>query len=272
METKKCSVCDEIKILSEFYSRGAKCKECTKSQQRERNKQSKIKSEKIKNDDNLKTIPKTCKKCKNVKTVGDFRINRGECLDCERKYGRQYNIDRADVRKKWLINNKERYVKKQADLYQKNKEKINARYRERYATDKCFKLHRDHKDKLRRLINNINSSEDYIGTSCELIANWLEYNFTEEMNWQNHGTVWDIDHVMPACKWDLKNQEHKNMCFDWKNLSPLDCATNRNIKRDKIDQKQLEIHYEKLRNYFEEHELDMDELQYFMAVCDERLN
>ena len=90
------------------------------------------------------------------------------------------------------------------------------------------------------------------------------------MTWENHGTYWDIDHVIPICKWDLNNQEEIDICFNWKNLSPLKCEINRHEKRDKLDKKQIQRHIEKLESYFEENELD-DNLEEYMKKYTEKL-
>ena len=257
--TKKCSKCGEIKQITEFYI-GFQCKECIRKNQRERNKRNKENAKEIMNNPNLRNKPKTCIKCNKEKTVGDFRIERNECIECERAFGRKYNKENHDVRKKWHDANKERHTELQAHWYQQNKPKINEKYNKRYAEDVCFKLHQMNKKRIQKYIRKIKSTEKYIGTKYENVAKWLEYNFVDDMTWKNHGTVWDVDHVIPVCKWDLKEDSQIDACFNWKNLSPSPCMVNRNKKREKINPEQVESHLRRLQEYFIENELDKDEL------------
>ena len=256
---KKCSACEQTKPLSDFY-RGSKCKECFKAQQRERNKQNREEELRIKNDPELQKQTKECKICGKVKSINEFRVKRGECKDCERSYGRQYNEEHHDIRQKWTDEHKERRVELAADWYQKNKPKICEKRKCRYNEDACFRIHHICKTQLQNHIRKIKSTDDYIGTKCERVANWLETNFTDEMQWDNHGTVWDIDHVIPISKWDLSDQKQVEMCFNWKNISPSPCNINRNQKREKIDLIQVMRHLRNLRKYFADNDLDQTEL------------
>lgn len=262
-KSKKCTKCGETKLLSEFYI-GGKCKECLKAAQRERNKKNKELETKIKSDPKQKSTPKICSHCKKEKTICDFRVNRKECLDCERAFGRKYNKEHHEVRQKWQDDNTEHFAELKAKRYQTCKPQIREQYNKRYREDTCFRVHSLLRRQVLNCIKKIKTTEDYVGTKYENVAKWLEYNFTEEMTWENHGTIWDVDHVVPISKWDLTKDEHIDMCFNWKNLSPLESPKNRNEKREKIDPLQLKAHLESLEKYCHENELD-NELQLFMA-------
>jgi hypothetical protein len=62
---------------------------------------------------------------------------------------------------------------------------------------------------------------DYIGCNIQYVREWLEYNFTNEMNWDNYDTFWSIDHVIPVCKFDLTIEDDKFKCCNWSNLIPV---------------------------------------------------
>lgn len=59
------------------------------------------------------------------------------------------------------------------------------------------------------------------------LKKWLEYRFDDQMNWNNLGTYWQIDHVLPICKFDFSRKDDKNICFHWTNLQPLTKDENR---------------------------------------------
>jgi hypothetical protein len=41
------------------------------------------------------------------------------------------------------------------------------------------------------------------------------------MTWENHGTVWHIDHRVPCCVFDLDNPLEQRMCFHIDNIQPM---------------------------------------------------
>lgn len=247
VEQKTCNVCKETKPVTEYY-RGSKCKECAKVAQRNRNKKAKELQNKIKTDPELKNKPKPCNQCHKIKTVGDFRINRGECLECEKAFGRKYNQEHKDIRQKWQDDNREHF------------EELKAKCKTKYMTDPCYRMHNLIRRCLTDHIVKIKTVNEYTGCQMERVVDWLEYNFTDEMTWENHGTVWDVDHVIPIKKWDLKSSGQIDICFNWKNLSPLTSSKNRNGKRNNIVPDQIEKHLRNLQKYFIENNLDETEL------------
>jgi hypothetical protein len=170
------------------------------------------------------------------------------------------------LRKKWRDENKERMTELQANWYQTHKPQVNKRYNTRYKEDICFKIYVSEKVRLHQSINKIKRTQEYVGTSFEQVAEWLEFNFTSDMNWKNHGSVWDIDHVIPVCKWDLKDEKQVDVCFNWKNLSPLASRLNRIEKRANIDKEQLTRHVSKLKEFYDKKQMNKDELEQFIIL------
>ena len=78
----KCNLCQENKDINQFYKRYKTCKECVKSKQRKRN---------ISDKNKIRSGVKTCNKCKKEHDISLFRVNRNECISCEREFGRIYN-------------------------------------------------------------------------------------------------------------------------------------------------------------------------------------
>ena len=46
---------------------------------------------------------------------------------------------------------------------------------------------------------------------------WIEWQFTPEMNWTNI----EIDHVKPICMFDVSDDEQLKEAFSWKNTQLL---------------------------------------------------
>jgi hypothetical protein len=55
------------------------------------------------------------------------------------------------------------------------------------------------------------------------------------MSWDNYGTVWEIDHNIPVAAFNFDKPEHLDfkLCWDLKNLQPLEVSLNRS-KNDRI--------------------------------------
>ena len=52
------------------------------------------------------------------------------------------------------------------------------------------------------------------------------------MNWNNHGEYWHYDHVKPCKSFDLSKEIEIEICFNWKNIRPLNKTEN--IKKSSI--------------------------------------
>ena len=74
---------------------------------------------------------------------------------------------------------------------------------------------------------------EYLGCSIGDYCNYLEQQFTKEMNWGNYGEYWEIDHILPIASFDLNNTEEMYKCFHYNNTQPLSRKENRE-KSDKI--------------------------------------
>ncbi len=175
---RKCSNCKKIKTENDFYPIGTKCKQCM------------IQMNSLNYHQNKNTITYTfiiCRYCNREKHSKYFRFNRRRCIECEKKYTRDYNIVNSHIRKKWITANKEHVVKQSLK-----------RRSIKTASLKAIVS-----------LDNMNTN---------ILKKWLQFNFDEDINWENHGTVWHIDHTLPISKF-----KGDDLCFinDWSNLMPL---------------------------------------------------
>jgi hypothetical protein len=83
-----------------------------------------------------------------------------------------------------------------------------------------YRLKKSLASHLRKVLTKNDTTMNYIGCNIQYLREWLEYNFTEEMNWENYGTYWLIEHVVPISKFDLINENEKFKCWNWSNLMP----------------------------------------------------
>lgn len=90
----------------------------------------------------------------------------------------------------------------------------------------------------------------YIGCNIHYLKEWFEYNFTKEMNWDNYGSYWSIDHVIPVCKFDLSIEHEKLKCWNWSNMVPVTVTYNSSKKN--IDMNQVNNVIINLKKFKEE--------------------
>lgn len=74
--------------------------------------------------------------------------------------------------------------------------------------------------------------KDFGCSTNHLIAH-LERNFKPGMTWENYGSYWDCDHIIPIAKHNITNQREALKANHWTNLQPLTKSENQR-KGDKV--------------------------------------
>lgn len=72
-----------------------------------------------------------------------------------------------------------------------------------------------------------------LGCTMKELESHLESKFRDGMSWDNKGSYWEVDHILPCASFDLTNPDQQKLCFHYTNLQPLTIHENRS-KRDKI--------------------------------------
>jgi len=63
--------------------------------------------------------------------------------------------------------------------------------------------------------------DKYVGTDIWSVRQWISDRMTEGMNWNNYGSVWVIDHIVPLRIFDLSKEADLKICWHYKNMMPL---------------------------------------------------
>ena len=216
---KICIQCEKSKPISNFTKLITNkdgfcsyCKECVKINRNNKNITC--------FEDDTKSY-RTCKECEKEKFITEFRKSKdGHYFTCNNCWPEpEWNKEKQKIsEKKYVENNKEKIKEK----WRVQGKKINRRIRN--SINKRIRSF---------LFSKKKKSLEYTGCSIDFLKKWFEFNFEENMNWENYGK-WHIDHIIPCNNFDFNNQEHINTCFNWKNLRP--CWGLENIvKGDKID-------------------------------------
>ena len=109
------------------------------------------------------------------------------------------------------------------------------RTKEKYHLDIQYKIRINFAANLNYLLNNkANKSKfkdiikDLVGYDIETLRRHLESKFNEKMNWNNHGSYWQIDHILPDDYFSYKSYEDPDFrkCWSLDNLQPLEKTKN----------------------------------------------
>lgn len=217
---------------------------------------------------------KTCVQCKIEKPIGGFRkysngIIGNSCKSCLNEMDKQRkknlrkkhletaiykcnlcNVDKflkdfaklkKNYKKKVCLDCYPTFLKNEKNQYNANERVVNINYR----------IKKSLAARLRAVLQKENTTMSYIGCPIQYLREWLEYNFTPEMNWNNYGTYWHIDHIIPVACFDLTNETQKMICWNWTNLAPLKKSTNCS-KKSLINELQIKFIKDKLIKFKEE--------------------
>lgn len=214
-------------------------------------------------------MEKVCCKCKIVRCLSEFgKLKtssdglRYDCKMCRKEYRLKNKDVISEKLKKYYNENKDTYLQKSKLYRTENSDKINQqrkeyrnrpeikdhikqknkeylpikceKIREKRLTDKNFQISEILRSKIHKMIKGIPTSyQDMIGCDMDFFKKWIEFRFDENMNWDNLGTYWQIDHILPINGFEFNDDRAKNICFHWTNLQPLTCFENRS-KSDKL--------------------------------------
>lgn len=132
--------------------------------------------------------------------------------------------------RKYYLNNRNK-IKKRTKEYRNNHRKERQRNnKKRLKIDPLFKLNYIISRSVSKSLKNINCKKldrwnNLLGYNNIDLKDHLEKQFTTEMNWQNYGTYWHIDHIIPLSWFKTEEQLIKNG-WKLKNLQPLEAKLN----------------------------------------------
>jgi hypothetical protein len=135
-----------------------------------------------------------CRKCRETKDIGEFPPKTKICKKCINKHAASRLTQRRRL-----------------NPHLKIKDNLACRIRMAFAR---YNLKKD------------NRTIDFIGCSYNKLRSHFESKFVEGMAWENHGSVWHIDHIRPCASFDLTRPEEQLACFHYSNLQPLFVADN----------------------------------------------
>ena len=140
----------------------------------------------------------------------------------------KYLKDNPDKKKqhqdKWQSKNREYFRIYHINNKDRDNERIIKYQRLRYQNDKNFKLRVNIRTRIYSALKNNQKSGktlDLLGCTIVFFKSHIESQFLPEMTWENHGKVWEIDHIKECCNFDLTTEVEQKKCFHYSNQRPL---------------------------------------------------
>jgi hypothetical protein len=193
---------------------------------------------------------KTCKKCNIEKELSEYYSHPAYkdglqplCKICKNKYQKQHRLDNKEYydqkNKQWYLDNrehvkqcyldnKEKYKETSRKWYLDNREHYNNRQRQwdkqRRQTDPLYKFSCN----IRTLISDSFKRKGYkkntkteliLGCRIDEFKDYIQSQFIYPMSFDNHGLVWEIDHVIPISS--AKDENEIIGLNHYTNLKPL---------------------------------------------------
>lgn len=206
---------------------------------------------------------KCCKPCDNKRRNASKKLHQ-ENTNAQQKVYYENNKDKIkDYYKEHYAENKDKYLENNRKWREENRVKINEQAKLRCMNDINYRLRKSLRVRLHYSLTKDKPTMEYIGCDLDFLKSWLEYNFTKEMTFENYGSYWHIDHVIPCAKFNFENENEIKDCFSWYNLQPLEASKNLS-KHDNINEQEIRTHYEKAKIFISKNNLDikLPELNY----------
>lgn len=189
-----------------------------------------------------------------------------ECFDCE-IYKEMHSKMNKGVKeyynrcKPCFLAYKKKYNDLKKDKFKAYNatEEVRKRRRERNKvrrkTEPAYKIIESSKARIHEVLKAYKgcTSSDLLNCTRQQLLDWLEYNWSEGMTWENHGNgegKWHIDHVVPVSFFDNTKKDEQLMCFHWSNLRPLYGAENIS-KWNRVDENYIKTHYDSIQTFLE---------------------
>ncbi len=270
---EKCSICDIILTDENRLINRTCCKVCRTSKYKDYINKKTIESNNL-------NIEIYCSKC-STKLTPEIKVKgRNTCKPCNNKMHRESKLRNKETvkegRKIYYEQNKEKIAEYYKENYKKNKaiylnnnrkwrnenkDIINEQARIRCLTDENYRLRKNLRSRIHDCIKKNKPTMEYVGCDLNFLKLWFESLFTEEMTFENYGSYWHIDHVIPCSKFDLSNNDNINNCFRWTNLQPLESSKNLS-KSNNIDSNEVISHYKKAKSFAKKNNINLPKFNY----------
>lgn len=167
---------------------------------------------------------KQCYKCNLQLSYDNFHKNKSKkdglnnfCKKCIKNYYLKNKLQILNYHKKYYNQNKNKILCNTLKY-----EKI------RISKDPIYRLIKYRRRRRLFVLKNINKNHTLkdLGSSIQEWKQYLESKFDENMTWENYGSYWHLDEVIPCTSWNFSNEIEQKACFHYLNSQPLEAKIN----------------------------------------------
>ena len=156
------------------------------------------------------------------------RLRHKENKDKERIQHKKWLKEHPNYNKEWKQKNKDKIKKSY------NQEYHNQYEQNKYKTNPKFRLNKSMRWMIWNGLKKEKSGEgwlEFVDYSLSDLVKHLEKQFIVEMNWENYGSYWVVDHIIPRKVFNFTSPDHPDFkrCWALDNLRPL--TTEDNLKK-----------------------------------------
>lgn len=226
---KQCTKCKEWKTQEEFYAKQSACKECVKQRQKEYNQKHRnyINQRQQQYNDTHKEQAKQYRKENKIR------------LNAKSKEYYQNNVISILAQKAAKKEQKAQYDKK---YYYTIRRPVRPVYQNLTPSQRYYKNHLSNcfSSGIRKALKQNKACqhwEDLVPYTLQELKQHLESQFDKYMNWDNYGSYWEIDHIIPQNTFSFSSIEDKDfqICWSLMNLRPLTISENRSRPKNGSD-------------------------------------
>jgi hypothetical protein len=202
---------------------------------------------------------KCCKKCNEIQPVDVFKYGKSHCYTCQKimsnNWKKQNREKVATYNKVYKAENQEKIRETTVKYNIENRDAIRSRSTANYIRalkeNPSFKIAHTLRKRIRTVLKGgkkVDNTLKLLGCSLEFFKEWLSYCFTSDMTFENHGSLWHLDHVIPCSKFNLTIELQQRQCFHWSNMKPMYARDNIR-KNNKATQEEIEEHEKQITNF-----------------------
>jgi hypothetical protein len=117
--------------------------------------------------------------------------------------------------------------------------------RKRKLIDPVFKVQCNLRHRLKEIMGQVKKGgtehrNNLTGCTTKQLGMHLKSTFKRGMTWDNYGTRWHVDHILPCASFDHADEKQRAQCWHWTNLRALDAKKNIE-KSDTITEPQMSL-------------------------------
>jgi hypothetical protein len=112
------------------------------------------------------------------------------------------------------------------EYYKENKEYFSNYSINKYHSDPQYRIAQQMRNRFNEILKKQNIKKNnsiikYLGCSLEEYKSHISSQFEKEMNWENQGEIWELDHQIPCSSFDFSKEDEIYKCFNYTNIKPL---------------------------------------------------